>query len=158
MKKHPVIAVLLVSSLAACSLTRSGSGNPAEPQVSLLDNGLSVSPEPLHFGRDQKDVQIVWQLPKGTALRFPANGIVIEGELTHRLLRGARDAATPGGKAPDSVVLDADQKEIVDCRIRNEGLEFSCLNRHTRPGIFKYTIRVVQAGRTIELDPAVMND
>jgi hypothetical protein len=31
-------------------------------------------------------------------------------------------------------------------------------NRHTRPGTYKYTVRVQKGGATGELDPAIIND
>ena len=68
---------------------------------------------------------------------------MIEGQVVDRVVRSADGTAT-------SVALEPQKDEIVKCEVRNAGLEFACLNRHTVPGIYKYTIRLVDpqnAGR-----------
>jgi hypothetical protein len=45
----------------------------------------------------------------------------------------------------------------VNCQVREGGYEFSCRNRHTRPGVFKYTIRVTDGSTTVEKDPPMVN-
>jgi hypothetical protein len=106
--------------------------DPTRPQVFVVgDRYPVVNQEPLVFLRGGGEVTIVWQLPPESKYRFPANGIVIEGK----------------------------QDEIVRCGPRNEGLEFTCLNRHTQPGKYKYTIRVQEGSRPLEpLDPVIYND
>lgn len=105
--------------------------NPAKPQVFLVGNYLAVSPEPLIFLKDQRDVTITWQLPRGSNLRFPRDGIVFERKA---------------------------EGEIVDCKPSADGLEFTCLNRHTRSGKYQYTIKVMDGQRPIVVDPYVMNE
>ena len=50
------------------------------------------------------------------------------------------------------------QDEIVGCRPIDDNAAFTCLNRHTRPGIYKYTVRVVTQGGVVAQDPQIMND
>lgn len=134
MKKSLLVVAITAWLLSGCSWWSKWWGMPldaARPQVSYVDGKISVKPEPLRFAKDQTNVTIVWALPKGAGLTFADNGIVI----------------------------DKEQNEIVECRPRNGGLEFTCLNRHTVPGTYKYTIRLQQAGKPLEpLDPTVMND
>jgi hypothetical protein len=55
-------------------------------------------------------------------------------------------------------VVDNAEGEIIDCKPRKEGLEFTCLNRHTKRGTYKYTIRVQEGDKPLDaLDPTVMN-
>ena len=58
---------------------------------------------------------------------------------------------------PPSVALDPDQKEVVDCRPSKDGLQFSCFNNHTIPGVYKYTIRVRSGEKVISKDPPIVN-
>lgn len=134
MRKSFLIVAVAASLLSGCSGWSKWWGaplDPARPQVSFIDGKISVKPEPLRFAKDQTQVTIVWSVPKGAGVTFADNGIVVD-------------------KARD---------EIVECRPRNEGLEFSCLNRHTVPGTYKYTIRLLQGGKPLEPhDPTIMND
>jgi hypothetical protein len=157
LKTYIGLAVLLASLLGGCATIRDYERASATPQVTVAGGRISVSPDPLLFGKEQQNVLIVWQLPKGTNLRFPEGGIVIEGEITSKVLGGSTDRGAQNNAAP-SIVINRDQTEIVDCKARNEGLEFTCLNRHTRPGLYKYSIRVLEDGKPLEpLDPSVMN-
>ena len=102
----------------------------ANPLVSVKVGEIAVSPDPLIFRKDEKNVRITWRLGAGD-LRFPENGIVIEGPR---------------------------QDEIVDCKPGEGGRDFSCLNRNTRPGKYKYTIRVMKGDKALEpRDPNIMN-
>lgn len=151
MKKSHFIAVICVLLLGGCACFK---GLPtleerSHPQVTLRDGRIVVSPEILFYFPDERDVLIVWQLPRDSKYRFSTkDGIVIEGQLTDRVLRGAA--------AADSVALEK-QDEIVKCEARKEGLEFTCLNRHTRPGIYKYTIRVRDGSNEVKRDPPIAN-
>ena len=123
------------------------------PQVTIRDGQIAVSPGILFYFQDERNVTVVWQLPKDGRYTFPReNGIVIEGEIIDDVIR----AKEKGGR--DSVALDRSQTEIVECRARSE-VEFTCLNRHTRPGVYKYTIRVIdrETRKTLERDPAFVN-
>jgi hypothetical protein len=159
MKRSRLIAVIGVLLLSSCAHFREipPLEERSRPQVTVRDGRIAVSPEILYYLPGERDVQIVWQLPRDSKYRFPTKpanareqGIVIEGRLADRVLRGSDGA--------DSVVLEK-QDEIVRCEVRNDGLEFACLNRHTRPGVYKYTIRVVdpQSRTPLVRDPAFVN-
>lgn len=157
MKKSHVIVAICVLLLGGCAHLR---GIPSleersRPQVTVRDGRIVITPEILYYLPDERDVQIVWQLPKDSKYRFPTRtnnakeqGIVIEGRLTDRVLR-----STDG---VDSVALEK-QDEIVRCEVRNEGLEFACLNRHTQPGLYKYTIRLRDGSNELKRDPPIAN-
>lgn len=156
MKRSRVIAAICVLFLGGCAhLWKLPSlEERSRPQITVRD-GRIVSPEILFYLPDERDVQIVWQLPRDSKFRFPIRasnpreqGIVIEGRVVDRVLRGADGV--------NSVVLEK-QDEIINCEVRNEGLEFTCLNRHSRPGIYKYTIRLTDGRNVLVLDPVVAN-
>jgi hypothetical protein len=105
--------------------------DPAKPQVTVVNGKIAVDQETIEFKADQTDVQITWKLPAGTNFRFPQDGIVFE-----------RSAI----------------EEIVKCQTTKDGTEFSCLNRHTKPGKYKYTIKVQEGQKPLDpLDPFVFN-
>lgn len=159
MNKWRVVFAVLVLTLTGCVSYR---GVPtleerSRPQVTVRDGRIVVSPEILFFFPEERNVVVVWQLPRDSKYRFPIDqtivkepGIVIEGRLADRVLREAA--------APDSVALER-QDEIVNCEVRNAGLEFTCLNRHTRAGVYKYTIRLVVPGSkdSVTRDPPFVN-
>ncbi len=136
MKKNLIAAVLAAAVLAGCAFPQHPHGpfrylDPVRPAVDVVGGRfVVVSPEPLVFLKDQRDVLITWQLPPDGKLRFPRDGIVIE----------------QGGE------------EFVNCGPRNDGLAFSCLNRHSKPGKYRYTIRVLVGEKRIESDPTIMNE
>jgi hypothetical protein len=161
MRRHILIAALAASLLGACAHHRPHGGglDPAAPRVFItfkdgLKPAVAVFPDPLYFRKDQTNVRIVWRLPEGLGLKFADNGIVIEGEVTNK---PPNNDKTQRGDSKPALFLNKEQNEIVDCRPAEGGLEFSCLYRHTRPGYFKYTIRVLSDGKPLDpLDPSVM--
>jgi hypothetical protein len=163
MRRLILVAALAVTLLGACAHHRPHGGglDPAAPRVFItfkdgLKPAVAVFPDPLYFRKDQIDVRIVWRLPEGLGLTFPANGIVIEGEVTNK---PPNNDKTQRGAAAQSLFVVKEQNEIVDCRPAEGGLEFSCLYKHTRPGVFKYTIRVLSDGKPLDaLDPTVMGN
>jgi len=113
---------------------------------------IVVNAEPLVFTR-RGAVTITWHLPRGSNYTFDAQGIVIEGRLVSQT-KVPRD-----GLVQQTYVLDPKQDEIVRCSPSKEGSEFSCLNRNTKPGRYKYTIRVRDGTKALEsLDPWIVND
>lgn len=158
-KKWNLIAAFSALLVLAGCATSSGAPPPLEvrsrPQVDVRNGRIVVAPEILSFFSDEREVLIVWQLPKDSRFRFASkdsiareDGIVIEGRLAEQVQREGRD----------SIPLEK-QDEIVRCSARNGGLEFACLNRHTRSGIYKYTIRVLDGTRPLPpLDPWVVNN
>jgi hypothetical protein len=163
MRRLALIGVLAASLLGACASHHHGQSHgpsAASPLVFItfkdgLKPAVAVTPDPLYFRKDQTNVRIVWRLPEGLGLTFdPKQGIVIEGEITNK-------SPTPDkaqrAAAAQTLFLVKEQNEIVDCRPSADGLEFSCLYKHTRPGYFKYTIRVLSEGKPLDpLDPSLM--
>ena len=148
MKKRLFICLVFALAFSGCTTLKwvPSFEERRTPQVTVRD-GRIVVPEVLFYFKDERDFEVVWQLPRGGGFTFPENGIVIEGELLDQVIRGERN----------SVVLDKAQNEIVKCARRSE-IEFTCFNRHTRPGVYKYTIRVIDKDkRTLQRDPPFVN-
>lgn len=143
MKRILVVAALAALALSGCAQFYLTLGIPTNetPVVRVGDQQISaVDPEPLRFARGQRDVTITWQFGLGSGNRFAANGITIDGEIT----KGDRPVP---------------QTEIVNCRPNDDRTRFTCENRNTRPGRYKYTVRVVTAdGKTLPaFDPTIVN-
>jgi guanyl-specific ribonuclease Sa len=129
MNKQILTAAALALMLTACGKPTSRL-DPTKPQVSVADGKINIDQEVIEFKPEEKNVTIAWQLPKGSPHRFPRDGIVFE--------------------KPDG--------EIVECQARSEGTEFTCLNRHTKRGDYKYSIKVQEGNKPpIERDPTVRN-
>lgn len=136
-------AALTVSLLGGCAMhfqhhhpapKGSAAGNPTTPVVVVANGEITVDQETLRFSKDLVNVRITWRLRSkdGSKLTFPPNGVVFE-----RAARG----------------------EIVDCQRSKDNTEFSCLNRHTKPGVYRYGINVDENGEPLKpLDPYIMND
>lgn len=152
-----IVGALAAMALAGCAHHRGSYKKVPELEerrhvpVTVKD-GAIVVPDPLVFLKGEQNVIVSWNLPAESGLRFPDNGIVIEGALTDKVLR----RATGDAKA-DAVLLDGQQKEVVDCKRIKDGLAFTCLNRNTKSGIYKYTIRVRQGDKLLERDPGLVN-
>ncbi|MBI5716166.1 MAG: hypothetical protein HZC37_00570 [Burkholderiales bacterium] len=162
MKKMSLVVCLAVALLAGCaSHQRPDHGQPhsvilhERPLVSVKGEIISVSPEPLVFLKVERDVRIRWVLPQG--LTFPDNGIVIEGQVMDPTKRG--EPLRPGPEAPKVVgPINREQQEVVDCRVGADRQTFTCLNRNTKPGYYRYTIRVLKDGKLLPpYDPGIMN-
>ncbi|HEU0202789.1 MAG TPA: hypothetical protein VFR86_20455 [Burkholderiaceae bacterium] len=153
MKRVAAVASMCCALLVGCAAYEKGAGSvdPKNPRVTVKDGQIDV-PLFLYFSGEEKEFRVTWHLPADSRLRFPDNGIVIEGALTEKLQRVTVDKTTQV-----AVVLDTNQNEIIDCRPEKQGLAFSCFNRRSRPGIYKYTIRVRDGDRTLERDPYIMN-
>lgn len=102
----------------------------------------AVDPDPLRFRKGDQNVRITWQLEWSSPYRFAPNGIVIDGELL------------PGKDAKP-----VPQTEIVECSANADRTQFSCVNKNTRPGTYKYTVRVVTVdGKALPpFDPSIVN-
>jgi hypothetical protein len=141
MKRLLWLAALCVLALSGCDILRGAFNMPTneKPVVTVVNNEIFVDPEPLRFTPEQRNVTIIWRL-QDSALRFADNGVRIDGEV----VAGGRPVA---------------QNEIVDCRVVGDGRQFMCLNKNTRPGKYKYTVRVRLAnGSIVEKDPTIFND
>ena len=138
MKLRSIFAVLVTLVLAGCGhmhhrdgdCSKCGPVDITRPQVSVVNGRIVVDQETLVFGEALRGVAvtITWQLPKGSNLSFPENGIVFN-----------------------------DAGEEIVCNSK-PGPVFSCLNRHTKPGRYKYTIRAQEGDKALPpLDPYVAN-
>jgi hypothetical protein len=128
------VAAILVLAGCAHDMGASGPGrtpNKFNPIVDVVAGAITVDQEVIAFGRDEKNVKITWHLVQDN-YRFPADGIVF-----------ASGAA-----------------EFAHCGPQANGLRYSCVNVHSRPGRYKYTINVsdLQGKRLTPLDPIVQND
>jgi hypothetical protein len=142
MKNRLFVYVVLALALSGCTTLKwvPRFEERRTPQVTVSEGRIVVTPEILFYFQDERDFIITFQLPKESGLTFPAKeAVVIEGELTDALIRSGDRVG---------VVLNRDQKEILDpdlkertCR-RLSDIEVACRNLHTRPGVYKYTIRV----------------
>jgi hypothetical protein len=132
MKKSLLVAAASVLALVACSSNGEGGKNadPSNPVVSVAGGKITVAPEPLQFAKDKHNVKITWQLPAGTPYTFPKDGIVI-------------------GDGGD---------EFPDCHPEQNGQRFACMNKHNKPGKYKYTIKVDGSPAVPPLDPIVINE
>jgi len=159
MKNRLLVYVVLALALSGCTTLKwvPRFEERRTPQVTVSEGRIVVTPEILLYFQDERDFDIVFQLPKESGLTFPAKeAVVIEGELTDALIRSGDRVG---------VVLNRDQKEILDpdlkertCR-RLSDIEVACRNLHTRPGVYKYTIRVNgKDGRPLpSRDPPMVN-
>lgn len=143
--------------------------DPARPML-LVDAAtavpsMAVSPHTLSFAPSQREVEIVWRLPKAKApgerqFRFlPDRGVTIVGEVKYKVQRlaGKNDPVNHGADGNDLTYIDPQQNEIVDCRVLEDGLAFRCLNRHTRPGKFKYALIITDGKDIFAIDPPLAN-
>jgi hypothetical protein len=147
MKLRHVVTTLVALLLAGCGHMyhrppcdcNNGGGSPPDPtrpQVNVVGGKITVDADPLVFGEGLRNipVTIVWALPKDSPYRFGKDGIVF------------KDAG----------------EEIVRCVPLAYGTSFSCLNRHTKPGRYKYDIRVEPANDkappVAPYDPHVVNN
>lgn len=121
------------------------------PSVRVDGTTIDVQPAVLVFGPGRHKAEIVWSLPETSPWRFTKDGIVIQGAVLDRTV----EAVAPKGAR--AVLLDPGQKEIVDCGPRDEGRRFVCTNHNSRPGVFKYLIRLTDGKQTIERDPPIVN-
>jgi hypothetical protein len=136
-------AVLLTTLLGGCTIqyyatdrcpvcTTGGKGDPKNPVVTVSNGNIAVDQEVLRFTKEQVNVTVTWRLPKDSKLTFPDNGVVFE-----------------------SAAAD----EFVFCHRGESPTEFTCLNKHTKPGLYKYGVNVNQDGKPLKpLDPQAWND
>jgi hypothetical protein len=153
MKNRLLVYVVLALALSGCTTLKwvPRFEERRTPQVTVSEGRIVVTPEILFYFQDERDFIITFQLPKESGLTFPAKeAVVIEGELTDALIRSGDRIA---------VVLNPDQKEIERFCRRLSDIEVACRNLHTRPGVYKYTIRVNgKDGRPLpSRDPAMVN-
>ena len=141
--KRIVVASMAALALSGCAqfYLAFGIATNETPVVRVGAKEISaVDPDPLRFARGQGEVTITWQLGIGSSNRFAANGITIDGDVTKS------DRPAP-------------QTEILKCSVSEDRTRASCVNRNTRPGRYKYTVRLESAdGRALPaFDPHIVN-
>ena len=133
MKKLIFVVAAAGIMLTACASHHpyGPTADPLNPVVSVVDGKqIVVNQDPLVYAREVQNVRISWRLPADSKYTFPKDGIVVNEA----------------------------REEIVDCRPAEDGRSFSCLNRHTRPGKYKYNIKVQGTPVVPVLDPVIVND
>lgn len=151
MKKLVLITASLAALLVGCSTKGTSyppKADPQRPQVTVVNGQIRVDQEVIGF-EVGKPLVVTWSLPEGGPYRFPLrNGIVFEGQVTDELLRGDKL----------SVVLDPKQNQFGNCVAHESRLRYTCSNRATQAGVFKYTIRVTEGDKELPpLDPLAAN-
>jgi hypothetical protein len=151
MKKSAVVSSLCALLLVGCACPPrlpQTFEQRSNPQVALEGSQINVSPDPMVFVPGEKGT-ITWHLPKGAGLRFAQNGIEINGRISDSAPKGC-----------DNCVALERQDEIIKCQPKGEDRQtFTCENQHTRPGLYKYTIRVLRGDSQTPVvrDPTIMN-
>lgn len=135
MKKTLLLAAATGLMLTACASHHRemhvGKADPLRTGVSVVDGKhIVVDQEPIYFSKGTQNVRFKWQLASDSKYTFPKDGVVIK---------------------------DADT-EIVECHPEQGGLAFSCLNKHAKPGRYKYTIKLEGTPAVPPLDPIIVND
>ena len=132
MKRTLFVCAVAALMLSACASHhgKMGAVDPLNVYLSIADGKqIVVSQEPIYFPKNMQNVRVTWHVPSKFNYTFGANGIVIEG-------RG---------------------NEFTDCVPATDGKSFSCLNRHTKPGQYKYTITLEGKPAIAPLDPILVN-
>jgi hypothetical protein len=131
---HRILAA--AAATAALLATAIAQAQPVTALVTLDGTVISVKPDPIEVPRARGAVVIQWDLPRDATYRFDPRGIVIDGE------------QTGGGLRP--------QDQIVNCG--GGPRRITCTNHNSKPGRFKYTIRLLDANqRLVEKDPQIFN-
>jgi hypothetical protein len=132
MNKSVLAAIVSAFALSACGPSAQDAKklNPDNPQVSVVGGKIAIDQETIRFAKDKQNVKITWQLPADSKYTFPKDGIAIKD----------------GGD------------EFPDCHPEQNGLRFACMNKHSKPGKYKYTITVDGSPAVPPLDPIIDND
>lgn len=143
----PSLAAALL--LAGCShhghRPDHGAGQPRPHQAVAelkVDGGkVQVSPELLYFSARRGPATITWTLPADSPFNFVKEGAIV----IKAVEVGLTNAPRP--------------EDVFKCSLGDKGKSYRCENRVTRPGVYKYTIRLQGAnGQVIERDPPIIND
>ena len=131
MNKSLLLAAALAVLLSSCAYWFPAQpGDPSPVRLRVTDGHIVVNQEPIYV--KTKNATLVWRVPFGSSLTFPENGITVTG--------------------------DAPKGEF-SCKPAEGGRVFVCIDANTKPGRYKYTIRLNDgAGKPIEaLDPYIVN-
>lgn len=149
-------AALATLGLGGCSVLCQfckdrNSTDASSPLVSVEGGQVRVSPDPLVFKASDGAVTIRWRLPANGPFTFDEKlGIQIEDV--------SPDKATKS-YMPDPQRRSVPAAEVFSCQ-RTPGAphEFTCLNRNTGYGEYKYTINVRELDRALKpFDPKIIN-
>ena len=125
--------------LAIGAWTAGASAQSQSVMVTLVGGQIRADPDRLIVERRMgPNVVIHWRLPPDADYRFDPTGIMVNGEQTSGGLRA--------------------QDQLPNSCPSNSPKQVTCINRNTRSGTFKYTIRLLDRDqRPIELDPLIVN-
>jgi hypothetical protein len=130
MKKSLPVAAAVVLLTGCVPMFAASPGDPRPTNVSATDGQLSVDQEPIYV--HTAGATITWRVGTFSSLRFPSDGAV-----TFR---------------------DAPEGEF-RCNTIQDGRGVICIDRYSKAGRYKYTIRVLQDGKELPpLDPNVVNN
>lgn len=127
MKLRSVVVALATLVLAGCGhffhhpprdCSNCGYVDITRPAVSVVNGRIAVDQQTIVFGEALRNVSvpITWHLPKGSNFQFAENGIVFD--------------------KPDGEIVNC-HPIVID---KGPSYSFTCLNKHTKAGIYKYTI------------------
>ncbi len=131
-------AILAASLLAALTWTAGAFAQTPVVNVTLVNGQIQVDPDPVNVERQMgRNVPIRWQIDPRADFSFDPTAIRVEGEQTSRGLRPQDQLPRECNGGPKHV---------------------TCVNRNTKPGQFKYTVRLRDRNQTlIERDPIIIN-
>ena len=130
MKKSLSLTAALVVLLGACvPMIAASPGDPRPTTVDVVNGQIVVDQEPIYVSTP--GASIIWRVPTTAAFRFPDSNAI--------------------------TFTNAPEGEF-RCSTNGNGTQAVCVDRHSRTGTFKYTIRVIQDGRELSLDPNVVNN
>ena len=131
-------AILAASLLAALTWTAGAFAQTPVVNVTLVNGQIQVDPDPVNVERQMgRNVPIRWQIDPRADFSFDPTAIRVEGEKTSRGLRPQDQLPRECNGGPKHV---------------------TCVNRNTKRGEFKYTVRLRDRNQTlIERDPIIIN-
>jgi hypothetical protein len=121
------------------------------PLVTVVgDKYVAVGPSPLFFPYGDSGL-VVWNLPRDLDVSFPEDGVRFKNPPPGFDVKSITD---------DPLKLQGEEaalREFTDCK-RVSPREFSCINRNANPGVYFYTLTVINSKKErIKLDPPIMN-
>ena len=131
-------AMLAASLLAALTWTPGAFAQPPVVNVTLVNGQIRVDRDPVEVERQMgQNVPIRWQIDPRADFSFDPTAIRVEGEKTSTGLRPQDQLPRECNGGPKHV---------------------TCVNRNTKRGEFKYTVRLRDRNHTlIERDPIIIN-
>jgi hypothetical protein len=131
-------SMLAASLLAALTWTPGAFAQSPVVNVTLVNGQIQVDPDPVNVERQMgRNVPIRWQIDPRADFSFDPTAIRVEGEQTSRGLRPQDQLPRECNGGPKHV---------------------TCVNRNSRPGQFKYTVRLRDRNQAlIERDPIIIN-